>query len=31
MEMQILLSDLEFSLLYTFDCDVGGLGERDMS
>ena len=30
-EMQILQSDLGFSLFYTCECDVGGLGERDMS
>ena len=31
MDIQILQSDLGFSLFYACDCDVGGLGERDLS
>ena len=31
MEMRILQSDLGFSLFYACDCNVGGLGERNLS
>ena len=30
-EIRVLQSDLGFSLFYTCDCDVGGLGERYVS